>query len=126
MLIRFFAAALAALTLIGCADTSPAPSDSKTTSTAAHDHDHGAEAGHTHGGWWCAEHGIPEGECSQCNATLAADFQKKGDWCKEHNRADSQCFVCHPELEAKFAAKYEAKYGKQPPKLEQEEKAVKN
>jgi hypothetical protein len=53
--------------------------------------------------------------CGQCDSKLAAEFQKKGDWCKEHDRPDSQCFKCHPELEAKFAAQYEAKYGKQPP-----------
>lgn len=76
------------------------------------------EAGHDHSGWWCNEHGVPEEVCGQCNSKLAADFQKKGDWCQEHNRPDSQCFICHPELEAKFAAQYEAKYGKQPPKPE--------
>jgi hypothetical protein len=71
---------------------------------------------HTHEGWWCDEHGVPEDVCGLCNSKLAAEFQKKGDWCKEHDRPDSQCFLCHPELEAKFAAQYEAKYGKQPPK----------
>lgn len=69
-----------------------------------------------HSGWWCAEHGVPEAVCAQCNTRLAADFQKKGDWCAAHRRPESQCFICHPELEAKFAAQYEAKYGKQPPK----------
>ena len=49
---------------------------------------------------------------------LVADFKAQGDWCKEHDRPDSQCFVCHPEKEAEFAAQYEAKYGKQPPKPE--------
>ena len=70
---------------------------------------------HDHSGWWCDEHGVPEGICAQCDSKLAAEFQKKGDWCKEHDRPDSQCFKCHPELEAKFAAQYVAKYGKQPP-----------
>ena len=69
-------------------------------------------------GWWCSEHGVPEGICAQCSTQFAADFQKKGDWCKEHNRPESQCFICHPEYEAKFAAQYEAKYGKKPPKPE--------
>lgn len=71
---------------------------------------------HSHSGWWCDEHGVPEAECALCNSKLAADFQRKGDWCEEHDRPDSQCFVCHPELEARFAAKYEAKYGVKPPK----------
>lgn len=76
-----------------------------------HDHAHGP----THGGWWCYEHGIPEEECSMCDADVAADFKAKGDWCEEHNRADSQCFICHPELKQKFVALYEAKYGEKPP-----------
>jgi cobalt-zinc-cadmium efflux system membrane fusion protein len=69
-----------------------------------------------HSGWWCVEHGVPEGICAQCNTQVAADFKKKGDWCKEHNRPESQCFICHPDLEAKFAAQYEAKFGKKPTK----------
>ena len=47
-----------------------------------------------------------------------ADFKAKNDWCEKHNRPDSQCFVCHPEKEAEFAALYEAKFGKKPPKPE--------
>ena len=77
-------------------------------------------AGHSHEGWWCDEHGVPEDVCAQCNTKLVADFKAKNDWCEKHNRPDSQCFVCHPEKEAEFAAQYEAKYGKQPPKPESE------
>ena len=76
------------------------------------------ETPHTHDGWWCDEHGVPEEVCGQCNSKIAAEFQRKGDWCKEHDRPNSQCFVCHPELESKFAAQYEAKVGKKPPKPE--------
>jgi hypothetical protein len=96
--------AIVGLVFAGCAKDAPAPA--ATDVSAAHSHD----------GWWCGEHGVPEEECALCNSKLAADFQKKGDWCKEHQRPDSQCFVCHPELEAKFATRYEAKYGKPPPK----------
>ena len=94
--------------LAGCGGGTPAPAPGTPT----------ANSGHSHNGWWCAEHGIPEGECAQCNAKLAEEMKKAGDWCEKHNRPDSQCFVCHPEYEAKFAAKYEAKYGTQPPKRE--------
>ena len=80
-------------------------------------HDHGKK-GHDHSGWWCDEHGVPEGECGQCNSKVAAEFKKKGDWCKEHDRPDSQCFICHPEKLEEYAAKYEAKLGKKPPKPE--------
>jgi hypothetical protein len=75
-----------------------------------------------HSGWWCDEHGVPEEVCGQCSAKLAAEFKKKGDWCKEHDRPDSQCFVCHPELKAKFAALYRAKYGQEPPPVQEESK----
>ena len=66
-------------------------------------------------GWWCSEHGVPEGECGLCNQKVAAAFKAKGDWCSEHDRAESQCFICHPELKTRFAAQYEARYGKAPP-----------
>ena len=78
------------------------------------------DAAHSHDGWWCDEHGVPEEVCTQCNASLVADFKAKGDWCKEHDRPDSQCFICHPEREAEFAAQYEAKYGTKPPKPEKD------
>lgn len=73
---------------------------------------------HDHSGWWCGEHGVPEEECGQCSPKAAAEFKRKGDWCAKHERPDSQCFVCHPEREARFAARYEARYGKKPPKPE--------
>ena len=77
-----------------------------------------AKTAHPEHGEWCDEHGMPEAICVKCNPKLAEDFKKNGDWCKDHDRPDSQCFVCHPELEAKFAAQYEAKFGKTPPKPE--------
>ena len=109
MLRLSFVLGLAALGLLtsGCGQSAaPAPA----TSTA--------NSGHGHDGWWCAEHGIPEEECAQCNAKLAEEMKKAGDWCEKHNRPESQCFICHPDYEAKFAAKYEAKYGQAPPKRE--------
>lgn len=67
---------------------------------------------------WCTEHGVLEELCAQCSAKVAAEYKQRGDWCKEHNRPESQCFLCNPKLEAKFAAEYEMKYGKKPPKPE--------
>lgn len=72
--------------------------------------------------WWCKEHGIPEHDCAQCSAKVAAEYKKKGDWCKEHDRPESQCFICHPELKEKFAALYRARYGKEPPPIEEDPK----
>ncbi len=68
-----------------------------------------------HSGWWCLGHGVPEEVCTRCDSSLIAEFKAKNDWCKEHDRPDSQCFLCNPELEAQFAARYEAKFGEQPP-----------
>src|SRR3954451_12488677 len=99
--------AVAAGAFVGCGHAG-------STAPAAHV----ADAGDKHDGWWCDEHGVPEEVCARCNTKLVADFKAKGDWCKEHERPDSQCFICHPERQAEFAAQYEAKYGKQPPKPE--------
>ena len=132
MMMRISALALvfaAALVFGATGCNGPAPS----TDAGHDDHDHGehgheghdhadhkddqAASGHDHSQWWCSEHGVPEAECGQCQPKVADALKKKGDWCTDHNRPDSQCFVCHPELEAKFAARYEAKYGKAPPKM---------
>lgn len=74
-----------------------------------------------HSGWWCEEHGVPEQECSMCSAKIAKECKAKGDWCEKHDRAKSQCFICDPSLKERFAAKYRAKYGKEPPPIQEEE-----
>lgn len=74
-----------------------------------------AKRPHDHSGWWCDEHGIPEEECSMCSAKVEKECRAKGDWCEKHERAKSQCFKCDPSLKEKFAARYRAKYGKEPP-----------
>lgn len=79
-----------------------------------------------HSGWWCEEHGIPEAECSMCNAKVAKEFKAKGDWCEKHDRAKSQCFICDPSLKDKYADKYRAKYGKEPPPIQEEGGEEKN
>lgn len=107
---------IALIGAVGCARTEATPSEAAPAKTAATETSAGH--GHDHSGWWCNEHGVPEQVCGLCDSKLAATFQKKGDWCQTHDRPDSQCFACHPEHEAKFAAQYEAKYGKKPPKPE--------
>jgi hypothetical protein len=77
---------------------------------------------HDHSGWWCAEHGVPEEECSMCSEKVAKEFKTNGDWCDKHDRALSQCFICKPERRQFYAAKYRAKYGKEPPATEDQEK----
>jgi hypothetical protein len=116
--VLFGLAALAA----GCGQGGgTAPDGGKDTSVAA------GKKEHKHDGWWCDEHGIPEEECSMClpKKTVEKEFKAKGDWCAEHARAKSQCFKCDPSLKEKFAAKYRAKFGTDPPPIGEEEDAKK-
>jgi len=106
------------MALTGCGQETPKAEQPKTTTT-----DKGAVAAkkvddHSH--WWCAEHGIPEEECSMCSSKYAKQCKADGDWCEKHDRAKSNCFICDPSLKEKFAAKYRAKYGKEPPPIEDE------
>ncbi|NND97765.1 MAG: RND transporter [Pirellulaceae bacterium] len=115
---------LGAFCLSGCGSTEtaapPATADNPNHDGEHGSHDHATEGAHAssdhdHGGWWCTEHGVPEGECALCDTSLVSGFKEKADWCDEHNRPESQCFTCNPENFAKFAARYEAKFGHQPP-----------
>ncbi|MFO1062797.1 MAG: RND transporter [Pirellulales bacterium] len=99
--------ALGAVTFAGCGASQPAATTAQSQST-------GEASGGEHAGWWCGEHGVPEEECAQCDKTLVAKFKEAGDWCEKHNRPESQCFICNPENFEKFAARYEAKFGKKP------------
>jgi hypothetical protein len=112
------------MVFVGCTDSAngtapgagaPANAAGENQATAAK-----PEEKNAHGEWWCPEHGMPEEVCAQCDSKLAAEFKKKGDWCEEHNRPDSQCFICHPEHKDRFAAQYRAKYGREPPPIEEE------
>ena len=74
----------------------------------------------TEDGYWCIEHGIPEKECSMCQADVEKACRAKGDWCEKHpDRAKSQCFKCDISLKAKYDAKYKAHYktDKDPPAI---------
>ena len=68
-----------------------------------------------HNGWWCAEHGVKEDECSMCQRDVFKKL-KPDEICAKHpDRAKAQCFICNPELWEKNKAVYVAKYGKEPP-----------
>lgn len=54
-------------------------------------------------GAMCAEHGVLEAVCTQCNPKLVPVFQAKGDWCEEHGFPESFCPICHPEREGRPA-----------------------
>jgi hypothetical protein len=47
---------------------------------------------------WCAEHAVPESQCSRCNASLVPAFMATGDWCDEHGLPESQCLQCNPDV----------------------------
>ena len=120
----FLLPALALLTLSGCGqkDNAGGPKDDpKAVAEKKKD----GEKKEADDGWWCKEHGVPEHDCAQCDAKVAAEYKKKGDWCKEHDRPESQCFICNPKRAEKFAAAYKAKYGKEPPALPPEAKSEK-
>ncbi len=57
-----------------------------------------------HPGDWCTTHGVPESECTRCNAELVPQFRARHDWCEEHGVPDSQCVLCHPELQRQGVA----------------------
>jgi len=48
---------------------------------------------------WCAEHSVPESECTQCNSTLIDKYKASGDWCAGHGLPESHCRLCNPEIE---------------------------
>ena len=110
---------LALLTLSGCGSKDKAKGPKSEPKAVA---EKGGGKKEADDGWWCKEHGIPEHDCAQCDAKVAAEYKKKGDWCKEHDRPESQCFICNPKRAEKFAAAYRAKYGKEPPALPPEAK----
>lgn len=47
---------------------------------------------------WCAEHEVPESQCTRCNADLVPAFKATNDWCEEHGLPKSQCKACNPGL----------------------------
>jgi hypothetical protein len=104
----------------GCGKTDPDPKltgEAKTVAAKTREGNKDTK----HDEWWCAEHGIPEEECSMCSDKVAKECKAKGDWCKKHDRAMSQCFICNPKRKEFYAAKYRAKYGKEPPPIEEKD-----
>lgn len=54
---------------------------------------------------WCAEHNVPESQCTRCDASLIPAFKATGDWCKKHGLPDSHCRKCNPNLKIARPAK---------------------
>ncbi len=129
---RFFLRGSPALALLatftvlaaGCGQSSTTTGDAKgSDKTVAKGGDKAEPAG-DHGGWWCDEHGLPEEVCDLCSKKYRTAEKAKGNWC-EHERVKSSCFKCNPGLREKYAAEYKAKFGKEPPPIEGDEKSEK-
>jgi len=58
---------------------------------------------------WCAEHQVPETQCTRCDASLIPAFQAAGDWDAEHGLPKSQCTIHDPNLKIVRPPKPEAK-----------------
>lgn len=91
MKVAFLFAAFAA-----CGGAS-APAENKTPASVSEGHapDHAVPGSHED---WCAEHAVPESQCTRCNPSLEAAFEATGDWCAEHGLPESQCLACNPDL----------------------------
>ncbi len=71
--------------LLGCDGVLPSQQEGATAATELSDPE------------LCAEHGVLEAVCTQCNPALAPVFQARGDWCPEHGFPESFCPICSPE-----------------------------
>jgi hypothetical protein len=58
---------------------------------------------------WCAEHEVPESQCTRCDASLIPAFQAAGDWDAAHGLPKSQCMICDPQLKIVRPPKPEGK-----------------
>lgn len=58
---------------------------------------------------WCGEHGVPETQCTRCDASLIPAFQAANDWDAEHGLPMSQCTIHDPNLKIVRPPKPEAK-----------------
>jgi len=73
----------------------------ETPGAAGDGHGHADESGghdgeQPHDAEMCGEHGVPESECTRCDASLVEAFKAKGDWCSEHDLPESHCAACNP------------------------------
>lgn len=98
-------AALTALLLLGCGrggnETPSAASESAAEAPATPPTGEGhADAGVVPGSYedWCAEHEVPESQCTRCDASLIPAFQASGDWDADHGLPMSQCRIHDPNL----------------------------
>jgi cobalt-zinc-cadmium efflux system membrane fusion protein len=96
-----------ALTLTGCSGEQTSDHSQTTVAESGHEgHDQGPgehlrQAVMSDGPAvddWCAEHAVPESECTKCNPSLIARFRESGDWCAGHDLPESHCRLCNPGI----------------------------
>ena len=99
--------ALASLVLIGCGNDQTVGTRSSAAETGHEGHNHApgehgkaatAPAGFVAVADWCAEHRVPESECTLCNPALIDKFKAKNDWCAPHELPESHCRLCNPGI----------------------------
>jgi cobalt-zinc-cadmium efflux system membrane fusion protein len=72
-------------------DHGPGEHHDQTATTVAAEHGNESD--------WCAEHRVPESECTSCHPELIAEFKASGDWCAGHDLPESHCRLCNPGIE---------------------------
>ena len=103
--LRLAAAMLALLMVVaGCGSQSPrsrtAQSEAAKRATTPTGDGHADVAAIVPGSYedWCAEHQVPETQCTRCDASLIPAFQVANDWCADHGLPMSQCTIHDPNL----------------------------
>lgn len=83
--------------IAGCSKEaeSPKPAPARTATDKGHAPEGVKPGSHED---WCAEHEVPESQCTRCNADLIPAFKATNDWCAEHGLPESQCKICNPEI----------------------------
>ncbi len=85
------------LFVLACSTSEPAAPPSAASAASSQPHAAADVVPGSHEDW-CAEHAVPESQCTRCNPSLSAAFKATGDWCEEHTLPESQCLKCNPEL----------------------------
>ena len=83
---------------IGCKGGSRSSGDTKPDSDQSETGVSQSDTLSTESADWCAEHRVPESQCTLCHPELVAKFKAAGDWCGEHNLPESHCRLCNPDL----------------------------
>ena len=91
LLTTFGLLSLSMIVLSGCGKSETATTGSEASPAVS-------TVDHSHGGWWCPEHGVPEEECAQCDKSLVAKFKAAGDCYLEQRNQKTR--EVHQQLEA--------------------------